>query len=590
MSYHQKKNTHRNYHDWSLITLGILLFWLIFIMPIYLPNMGGSGLKLPQNIITCGVIAAITATLWLTMPARKIIHFTVTSHWILLGVLILAIPLLYTAPHWRDAAFSRWLGLATGVVFYLSWLQSGLSHRWFSWVLYGVLGAVTVQASITLLQFIAPDYVPAWFVYPIVQNRPYGVFQQVNVLASFIATGLALVLLLFLLPGFALARNTLERSRKCLLGLILVLFSVLLVWLQSRIGWLGGGIAGAMLLLLGYRTDKRQTLIASGLIVLGMVFAILLQNRGAIENIEHTASTHARLIILHDTLRMIAEKPWLGWGYGGFEYNFQHYRLAQGLSTSGLDVVRHPHNEILLWWSEGGVVAAIGILILIFAGTRLGWQVWRQSRQTQGLNQQVVDFNIALTFVLIPILLHTQTEYPFSLSAAHWVIFLLLFAQLDRQVSTVSEWRSLSPIISTFLGGAILAISLGVVVLSGGALYANLALTSLERNHWVDIEPARRAIKFDPWVNSERWHYDKQMYSLLVFNRTQDPRLLEEYRHWAQDYLSRRIDMNVYATWLSIAQYQQDMESYKRIHQEAQGLFPEDPRFSRVAVQPAESR
>lgn len=66
---------------------------------------------------------------------------------------------------------------------------------------------------------------------------------------------------------------------------------------------------------------------------------------------------------------------------------------------------------------------------------------------------------------------------------------------------------------------------------------------------------------------------------MLVFNRTQDPLLLEEYSYWAQDYLSRRIDKNVYATWLSIMQYQQDTESHNRIRQEAHGLFPEDPRF-----------
>ncbi|UAN45370.1 O-antigen ligase C-terminal domain-containing protein [Serratia sp. JSRIV001] len=548
-------------------------------MPIYLHNMGGSGLKLPQNIVTWGVIAMITATIWLAMPARKIIRLSVTCRCILLGVFILALPLLYTEPQWREAAFSRWLGLAAGMVFYLSWLQYGLPRRWYSRVLYGVLVPVTGQAIISMMQFLAADYVPEWFSYPIVQNRPYGVFQQVNVLASFIATGLALTLLLFLLPGFTLYRKIAERLRKYLLGLVLVLFSVLLVWLQSRIGWFGGGIAGVLLLLLGYRTDRKQTALAAGLVVLGIVFAVILYNRVGIGNVEHTASTQARLIMLHDTLKMITERPLLGWGYGSFEYNFQHYRLAQGLSTSGLGVVRHPHNETLLWWVEGGIVAAIGILILIYAGLRLVWQAWQLSRQAQGLNRQVAIHSIALIFVLIPMLLHTQTEYPFMLSAAHWAIFILLLAQLDRQVSKVVERRSLPPVISALLAGMIPAVSLGVVVLSCGALYANLVLTSVERNRLVDIEPARLAIRFDLWANTERWHYDKHIHSLLEFNQTQDVIRLEEYSGWAQDYLSRRIDKNVYANWLMITQYQQDIELHTRIRQEAHGLFPEDRRF-----------
>lgn len=579
MYYHQKSSIHRRFRSRRALPLGILLFWLIFIMPLYLPNMGGSGLKLPQNIITWGVVAAIIAIIWLAMPARKVIRFTVTSRWLLLGVLILAIPLLYTASQWREEAFSRWLGLAAGMIFYLSWLQYALPRRWQSWLLYGVLAAVTFQASVSLLQFFASDFVPRWLSYPIVHNRPYGVFQQVNVLASFIATGLALALLLFLLPIFALACKTSERFRKYFLGLLLILFSTLLVWLQSRIGWLGGGVASVLLLLLGYRTDKKQAAIASGLIVVAAALALIFQLGGGVENIEHTASTHARLIMLHDTLKMIAEKPWLGWGYGGFEYNFQHYRLARGFSTLALEVVRHPHNEVLLWWVEGGIVAAAGLLTLIWAGISLALRAWKQSLQAQGLNQQTAGLNIALICVLIPILLHTQTEYPFALSAAHWTIFLLLLAQLDRRVSSVAERRSLSPEISAFLGGVIPAISLGVLVFAGVALYANLTLTFAERNHLVDIEPARQAIKFDPWVNTERWYYDKYIHSLLVFNRTQDPLLLEEYSYWAQDYLSRRIDKNVYATWLSIMQYQQDTESHNRIRQEAHGLFPEDPRF-----------
>ena len=59
--------------------------------------------------------------------------------------------------------------------------------------------------------------------------------------------------------------------------------------------------------------------------------------------------------MLKSTLAMIAEKQLLGWGYGGFEYSFQHFRLAQGLSIEGVDIVRHPHNELLLWWVEGGM-------------------------------------------------------------------------------------------------------------------------------------------------------------------------------------------------------------------------------------------
>ncbi|WP_083196306.1 O-antigen ligase family protein [Serratia sp. 14-2641] len=521
-------------------------------------------------------MAAAVTTIWLTLPAKKNISLTATTRWLLLAIVILAVPLLYTSPQWRDIAFSRWFALAGGAVFYLSLQQCSPLYRWQPWLLYAILTATVFQTVIALLQLVAPDAVLGWFAYPQLIGRPYGVFQQVNVLASFIATGLALALLLFLLPGFALPCKKAERLRQYALGLLLLVFPALLVWLQSRIGWLGGGISSVLLLLLGWETARARTLVAVGIIMLSVALAIAFQLSGNIADVVHAGSNHARLTMLSTTLDMISEKPWLGWGYGGFEYSFQHYRLAQGFSTQGLGVVTHPHNELLLWWAEGGVFALIGMLVLIYAGAKLVWRVCRPARHA---NPQRVTLARALICVLLPILLHTQTEYPFTLSTAHWAIFLLLLAQLDRLTSGVTERRSLSAPTSALLSGMIPALSAVTLLLAGSGLNANLALTSVERNHLADIEPARAAMKYDLWVNSERWRYDQQTHALLAFNQTRDPALLNGYLRWAQNYLSRRVDNNVYASWLAIAQYQQDAITHSRLRQQAHSLFPDDTRF-----------
>ncbi|CAI1538860.1 O-antigen ligase family protein [Serratia fonticola] len=552
----------------SVLPLGLLLIWLIFLSPLALPNMGGSGLKLPHNILTWAVMAAVTATLWLTLPANSPISLSVTARWLLLAVLILAIPLLYTSPQWQSAGLARWLGLAGGWVFYVSWMQYRPPHFARHWLFYAILLAAVFQGVIALLQLTLPGTVPAWFDYPMKNGRPYGVFLQVNVLASFIACGLALALMLLLLPDFSLTQPKAERGRRYALGLVLVLFPALLVWLQSRIGWLGGGISGALLLWLGWRQAKKLTGIATVSMLFGITIALTFQINGGVETVEHAASNQARLIMLQDSLKMIVEKPWLGWGYGGFEYGFQHYRLAAGLSTLGLGVVRHPHNEILLWWVEGGIAALAGMAILLCAGFRLFWLSWRKH-----------GVSLALAIALLPLLLHSQTEYPFVLSSAHWAIFLLLLAQLDRQTDRATERTTFSSVTHSMLRAVMPMASAAIGIVASIGLYANLSLTAVERNHFADIQPARRAMAFDPWVNTERWHYDQQTHALLMYNQTRDPRLLENYAQWAQGYLAQRIDKNVYASWLAIAQYQQDIATYRRLHQEAKALFPTDPRF-----------
>lgn len=544
------------------------MIWLVLISPLALPNMGGAGLKLPHNILTWAVMAAVTATLWLTLSVNSPISLSVTARWLLLAVVALAIPLLFTSPYWQRAGLARWLGLAGGWVFYVSLMQYRPPHFARHWLFYAILLAAMFQALIALWQLTLPGTVPAWFNYAMKNGRPYGVFQQVNVLASFIASGLALALMLLLLPDFSLTQPKAERCRWYALGLMLVLFPALLVWLQSRIGWLGGGISGALLLWLGWRQAKKLTAIATGLMFFGITIALVFQINGGVETVEHTASNQARLMMLQDSLKMIAEKPWLGWGYGGFEYSFQHYRLAAGLSTLGLGVVRHPHNEILLWWVEGGMVALAGMMLLLCAGIRLFWLSW----QKRGAS-------LALAIALLPLLLHSQTEYPFILSSAHWAILLLLLAQWDRQTDKVTECSILSSVTHSLLRTVVPMTAAAICIVASIGLYANLSLTAFERNHFADIQPVRRAMAFDPWVNTERWQYDQQAHALLMYNQTRDPRLLENYAQWAQGYLARRIDKNVYASWLAIAQYQQDIATYRRLHQEAKALFPTDPRF-----------
>lgn len=75
--------------------------------------------------------------------------------------------------------------------------------------------------------------------------------------------------------------------------------------------------------------------------------------------------------MLQDTLSMITAKPLLGWGYGGFEYSFAHFRLQAMPRREVLEVAGHPHNEILLWWVEGGLPALAGIVIVLIAGALL---------------------------------------------------------------------------------------------------------------------------------------------------------------------------------------------------------------------------
>lgn len=550
-------------------SLALLLAWMLVILPLYQPNMGGVGLALPQNIFAWGAMALLTLIVFLPLCAgRWHIITTPTARLLFIGIMVLALPLLYTPPQWREAALWRCAGLLGGWLFYLACLQLRLTSRQRSLLLYGLLCAVAIQALLASLQLFSPAL--AW----VAPNggRVYGIFQQPNVLASFIATGLALALLLLLSPTYVLTRG--ERWRQVLLLALIMGLSALLVLIQSRAGLLGGALAAALLLWRFRRYRPEYTHRACGALLLGAVIGlvVVLTGFGLSEKmglINRSHSNGARLSMLRDAGAMILAKPLSGWGYGGFEYSFLHFRLDEMPWRRISEVASHPHNEILLWWVEGGLIALAGIVLILAAGARLLRQAWRRD-----LLDPAGD-RIGLFLVLLPILLHTQLEYPFYLSAPHWLVLLLLLSLLDGQTG---EQRPLP---------ATKALSVPAVTLAAGALamlsfawIGGQALTQSERTMLVNIDSIETMPEPAAWIHQERKAFDEQSHALLVYNQTQDEGLLTNYRQWADAYLQRRIDANVYATLIMILRHQgANVQADARLR-EAAFFFPQDPRFS----------
>ncbi|CAI2526250.1 PglL family O-oligosaccharyltransferase [Serratia ficaria] len=542
-------------------------------MHLYLPNMGGMGFALPQNLISWGVMALLSLIIWLSVLfCQRRIIITPTVKLCVFALALLIIPLFYTQPEWRESALWRWCGLFGGLIFYFSWLQVHLSQRARYWLVGIIVLAVTIQASMALLQLFNLGH---WLPYPVFGGRPYGVFQQVNLLASFIATALALVLMLYLLPGFCLRGSGHEKWRRFLLCMLLVVFPALLVWLQSRIGWLGGGIVAVLFTVTYAGKYPRRSAVAALMMLFGVLAGMaVLGWSEQVNAVSHAGSDSARGVMLNGTLAMIIEKPLAGWGYGGFEYSFQHFRAALGESTLGVGVAVHPHNEILLWWVEGGSAGLLGMLLLLFAGGRLAVKAWRRYRQRAGSPDRGVM--LALCFALLPLALHTQTEYPFYLSALHWAVFLLLLAMLDHGVTLAGERRELSGISAGILLPVCSLFTLAAMLfgLQGGVI-----LTHAEQNKFTDIRDVATMPAVAYWLHNERREFDQQVYALLLFNQTQDETLLSGYAQWAQDYLKKHIDRNVYATLYLILKHQGQSRSAEMLRLEGMAFFPDDPRF-----------
>ncbi|CAI1530965.1 Lipid A core - O-antigen ligase and related enzymes [Serratia fonticola] len=515
---------------------------------------------------------------------RRAIFISPALRYFTAGMVMLALPLAYTTDVRVPGAAWRVAGAVLGILWFFSCLQLRWRRCTLLTVLYGVLLLVGMQAIIAGQQWLMPDN--AWV--PLYGHRIYGTFFQPNVLASFIATGVTLILALLLLPGLASKHAGIERARQYSLNALLVVLSALLICIQSRAGWLGG-LAAVLLLFRFGRITAPNTVNAVAALTGGVALgsAWLLSGEALLPLTDHSGSNMARWTMLRDTLAMIAERPLLGWGYGGFEYDFQHFRVNQSPPTPVTEIARHPHNEILLWAVEGGVVGLVGVLLMVAGAGIIVRQAIKRDRLALRAGHRMAGVATALSIALLPMAIHSLLEFPFYLSTLHFVIFLLLLAMADSLGTTTSTLPTLADRASQRLNLAMTALTLGIAALAMVTIEGEVTLTQVETFGMEDVTPLTTLSSPARHLLLERITFDEQVGALMTYNRTRDEQLLEGYSRWAQTYLQHRIDKHVYANLITILRHQKHPATAEHYRREAALLFPTDRRFASSVDTPA---
>ena len=399
------------------------IYWLLG-MHFFMHNPGGYGLYMPFN--AWGWIfgsLVISLGLWRVTQQQRMV-FSSLQTWLWIGALLLFMPMLYPGFEFRARAIPRLLGLGAGLLFLLAIYQWSFTRQARDKLLHLLLGAVAVEAVLGLVQFylLTPGN---WIGYDTRINRPYGIFQQPNVMATFMATGLALAIWLELRSE---GRSWL-RWLRC--GVI-VAASLLLAVLQSRVGQLS-----ALLILLLLAAQMKQArklgLILAGVTLGAAVGGLSLYESGNVtRGIEVYQSQGMRPVYWAYAAKLIAQAPWTGWGYGEFEPTLLYkYMAEKALHPEMVQIefnLDHPHNEFLYWAVEGGVAPMLGLLLMAGALLRrvaqAGW--------IQGMG---------LLALLTPIALHTQTEFPLYHAVALWWALLLLVHLLDAEVEEQTRFK-----------------------------------------------------------------------------------------------------------------------------------------------------
>lgn len=582
--------TESTYSAFRLPVYGLTVIftaWFCLGMLWYVPNNGGSGLSLPLNALCWITIAVSLIWLVLTLPREHLLSRkkkrVPSALWLLpLGGVLWSLPLVWapsvtarleSVPHvvalWGFLCLLWWLRRLPRQTTLSSWL----TVLWMAALLQGLFAFL----QIAVLSHTGDS----------LMKRPMGIFQQANVLASFLSTGLACLLA----SEFCELKSRKSAQKLLFLRRFSLLFiPFMLVLIQSRVGWLGAILAGTIISVIHFRQNTVRLTIMWLLMLAGILLALawqhgiitsllgvtklnteLLQLPKPFSIVDKAGSNSARVFIIQQTWLMIMHHPWAGFGYGSFEGAFARQVSLLGDFT-GESTLIHPHNEILYAWAEGGLLAVFGLLMMA-AGVLV--MLWRRN----GLGWTGAA-------LLLPIALHMNVEYPLYQSVPHGLVLVILLslALPGPEITTSSPQGARCSISCITVPLKVFTICVCMVTLfyMVGCLQTQNVLTRVEQQGMYPLALNESQIVeqfWNPQSQQTRLDYDLHIAKLIRYNFTHNTRLLEQYERWASVFQLRHKDPNVMASRITIA-HAIAPEKFPELCAYAHRQWPRDIRFN----------
>ena len=547
------------------LIIGLLVAVYLCVMHLVIPNMGGSGSDMPTSLCVW-LVLLLTLSVGTLCLLRTAITLIPGIYALLSGAVLMTLPLAWCPrQEWLLEALPRFVALWAGVLLLLVLIRCRFNARQREILLYSIGFAALIQAIYSLLGLYHPT-VLSGFEQQVLRANPgnIGVFQQRNVTASFLATGAAVWLFLLGAPIFRFANHHGETVRAVLVGAIIMLLFATLTLICSRIGWLSAlCIYPAISGLYWRRASRWRRCLLVVAPAVGITAGILLMQVSLHQALsQHHGSNVQRLMILRETWHMICRFPLSGWGYGSFEWQFNHFIADRAKPIeNGLLVLTHPHNEILYWWVEGGGVALGGILLLAYAGVVI-------------FLRSVTRQKLACLCCVLPLLLHTQVEYPFYQSGAHWLTLMVLVSlaagrQRQRREAHHCSLKWLAPPL------ALVCLAMAAVVLV--TLRQQSRLTQFERRpdgHYISVLALH-----ETGLATVRLRKDRAAALIVEYQHSGDINALRCFIPQATRWLDLWVDADMYDNLINVNIFMGNPSTGKLLQLEAGKIFTEDRRF-----------
>ena len=435
-----------------------------------------------QNLLVRNIILVLCVALpWLnpfaSSPSTAVIPLLVS--WMMAACALLAVVELPLAkPRWTviervvSAALLAWLmtsllwvpqvldraltaGLAASLM--CVWLMVAVGRRAaidedvLRWLVAGLLTAAVISAVLGMLQYLglAHELTP-WVNQPL-KGDAFANLRQRNQFASLTSLGLVALL------GWVAASAKLQNMTTACWSLAFVLLNVLAAGVAcsvSRTGAMQWVLVGVLMAAWGWRSARQAVGFGKGLVWLSIAAPMLvalwsvlmpwfaLQTTGEwgasmILRVTGQAQDYAacggRRVLWGNVLALIAQHPWLGWGWG--ETDYAHFMTGYS-SMRFCDMLDNAHDFPLHLALEFGVPLALVVMAVIGAWI-LRRTPWREQNAWR-----------VMAWCLIVVLgLHSLLEYPLWYGPFQMTLGLAIGLLWASQDLPVEEERQEGPMV-----------------------------------------------------------------------------------------------------------------------------------------------
>ncbi len=528
-----------NTEEWKARSLLVAVVLLFLLSPFYAQlNTGGLGLALTYNIPIWAVANwMIMAGILLSVSNARLNY---PSLWIYLVIFPLFIVISSVAGSITQpiAWLFRQLFIFGGLLFLFALFQFRPKQKAIDQILFILVIATACHALLGTMQIVAPSYLSSYFP-PNSDLVPRGMFQQINVQASFLATGLIISLYLISRPSFRFA----SLAVKSIVIIAFTLAIYVVVASGSRIGLLS--LLLGIPLIVGSRFRQlRSHKVLLTVLLIASCGSFVAGQAGLHRTLDKTAQlteksySTARISMYTIGMELVAKEPVYGYGIGGFlrAWNVQASDFFSRHSETVLpQSVNHPHNETLFWMIEAGLPALLGIITFVVG---MGLALYYCGFQRGG----------AYAAMLLPISLHTQVELPFYISSLHWFVWLfLLYLVLRHQTKTVMPNLSLAMMRLTQVAAVSFAVGVTLFMINTARAQADLYDFLYNKN-------ARGPYLQIALSNLYTKSYAEQiaMRSMLYASiESGEQTKVKEFEDWALDYVVTRPELKMYEDLIS---------------------------------------